>query len=324
MAARPEVLLAIGVDVEEEGLFRGHHPRRPAGVANVAYLQRLEFIPRHFGLPLTLLATYPVIQDPACREVLLTWRDQYAAELGAHPHVWNTPPFTPEEPWQTGQLARPALLAKLDHLLAEHERLLGRPSRCLRMGRFEMPAWLAEHLPGRGILVDSSLLPLHGQDSLDWPFLCPADPHPWGEGPAREQGLWEAPLTVAPLVADSQGLALRLAQALPHGLGQRLLTSFAHLGAVGVQPTMFREPIMRLAARLHLGRGGRVLNMFLHSSELMPGGSPDYASEAAVRQLLNRIAGFLEWLFSRYAVRGVTLGKLPQALAGQTAEGGRP
>ena len=66
--------LVISIDVEEEGLFSGHYPRTPPGVANVGELHRLEFIPREFGFPLTLLVTYPVARDQAACQVLARWR----------------------------------------------------------------------------------------------------------------------------------------------------------------------------------------------------------------------------------------------------------
>ena len=85
--------LVISIDVEEEGLFFGHYPRTPPGVTNIAELSRLAFIPKEFGLPLTLLVTYQVARDPAACQVLTHWRDRYQAEIGVHLHPWNTPPF---------------------------------------------------------------------------------------------------------------------------------------------------------------------------------------------------------------------------------------
>ncbi len=84
--------LVISLDVEEEGLFSGRYPRE-SGVTNVAELRRLEFIPREFGLPLTLLVSYRVARDPAACQVLARWRDLYRAEIGVHLHPWSTPPF---------------------------------------------------------------------------------------------------------------------------------------------------------------------------------------------------------------------------------------
>ena len=84
--------LVISLDVEEEGLFSGRYPRESA-VTNVAELRRLEFIPRDFGFPLTLLVSYRVARDPAACEVLARWRDLHGAEIGVHLHPWSTPPF---------------------------------------------------------------------------------------------------------------------------------------------------------------------------------------------------------------------------------------
>ena len=84
--------LVISLDVEEEGLFSGRYPRE-SGATNVAELRRLEFIPREFGLPLTLLVSYRVARDPAACQVLARWRDLYQAEIGVHLHPWSTPPF---------------------------------------------------------------------------------------------------------------------------------------------------------------------------------------------------------------------------------------
>ncbi len=87
------VYLVITIDVEEEGLFSGRYLRTPSGVTNVAELRRLEFIPREFGFPLTLLVTYPVARDLAAQEVLSAWQREHGAEIGVHLHPWNTPPF---------------------------------------------------------------------------------------------------------------------------------------------------------------------------------------------------------------------------------------
>ena len=73
---------------------------------------------------------------------------------------------------------------------------------------------------------------------------------------------------------------------------------------------MFPLPSMRLAARLHRRRGGQVLNMFLHSSELHPGATPMYPTEAAVGRLTGKIRAFLTWLAGTGPVAGVTLAQV--------------
>jgi len=78
---------------------------------------------------------------------------------------------------------------------------------------------------------------------------------------------------------------------------------------------------MRLAACLHQRRGGRVLTLFLHSSELLPGGSPDFPDAPAVDRLVAKLRGFLAWLVQRGPVTGVTLSGLHELLAANAPGG---
>lgn len=301
------------VDVEEEGLFTGRYPRRPRGLANVAHLERLEFITRRHGLPLTLLATYPVINHPDCRRVLLFWRDQLGAELGAHLHPWNTPPFGPAElpePHLAADIAPGRLRQKLASLLQAHADLLGAPARSFRMGRFDLPPELMAALPELGIKVDSSLVPLRTTMQGPDHFTCPVEPHRPSGGRGRPLPLCEAPLTLVPQLAGSQRVVAALARRLPPAAGRRLKVIYRHLGVVGVQPSMFSAAAMRRAARLHHSRGGRTLVMYLHSSELMPGATPAYPHQAAVAKLVDKIARFLVWLSDKYEIKGRRLSEL--------------
>jgi hypothetical protein len=67
---------------------------------------------------------------------------------------------------------------------------------------------------------------------------------------------------------------------------------------------------MQLAAHLHRRRGGRVLTLFFHSSELQPGASRLFPTEAAVRRFVAKIRAFLTWLVETGPVEGVTLAAL--------------
>ena len=155
--------LIITLDVEEEGLFSGSYRRSGSGVTNVAELKRLEFIARDFGFPLTLLVTYPVARDPAAREVLAAWQQERGAEIGVHLHPWNTPPFTdlPDpEPIPTIKLPPTLLAAKLRTMVDCLTETFQEPPRSFRMGRFDWTPGLLDLLPGFGLMVDSSMVPL--------------------------------------------------------------------------------------------------------------------------------------------------------------------
>ncbi len=304
--------LVISLDVEEEGLFSGRYPRA-AGATNVAELRRLEFIPKEFGFPLTLLVSYQVARDPAACRVLARWRDIYGAEIGAHLHPWSTPPFGDlprPEPVPAARLPRSLLRDKFATLLAQLKDSLGVAPRSFRMGRFDFGPQVLSLLPEFGLQVDSSIVPLtlYGGGAY---FLAPADPF-W-----LSPALLEAPLTQVPVVAALPRALSRLAARLPAPAGRRLLRWFRSLGAAGVQPAWFPLPSLKLAAAWHRRRGGRVLTMFCHSSELQPGASPSFPTERAVAGLIAKIRAFLAWLAQRGPVEGITLSGLYQQWSGK-------
>jgi len=305
--------LAISIDVEEEGLFSGKYPRTPPGVSNVAQLQRLEFIPRELGLPLTLLVTYQVARDGAARKVLEYWRDRWGAEIGAHLHPWNTPPF-PElpgpEPVPSERIPLAVLREKLAGLVACIQDSLGVRPRSFRMGRFDWGPKIMSLLPEMGIKVDSSMVPLTQKIGGPQHFLAPADPFRLQVPAASGATLVEAPLTMVPVLAGAPRSIYRLSAAFPGAWGELFRSWFPYVLAAGVHPPWYPLPSMRLAARLHRRRGGRVLNMFLHSSEIAPGATPQFPTEAAVQRLVQKIRAFLTWLKKTGPVEGVTLSEL--------------
>lgn len=306
------VKLVISVDVEEEGLFSGKYHRTPPGVSNVAALRHLEFIPREFGFPLTFLVTHQVARDPEACRLLAHWRERWGAELGAHLHPWNTPPYAPlpyPEPVRFMNLPRDLLREKMVTLLTSLKNNLGVTPTSFRMGRFDLSNQVLALLPELGFKVDSSMVPLMPHLGGPERLLLPSDPFPL---PGLEPPVWEAPLTMVPIFASAPSLVHRLSQAISGRGGELLLWAFRFLGAPGTQPAWFPLASMQLAASLHRRRGGRVINMFVHSSELHPGASPQFPTPAAVHRLLQKIRMFLTWLQRTGPVQGFTLSQLHQ------------
>ena len=312
--------LVISIDVEEEGLFSGRYRRQPPGVNNVAALRRLEFIPREFGFPLTLLLSYHAATDPEARRILQHWQHRHQAEIGAHLHHWNTPPFghpIEPEPLASRDLPAGLLADKLHTLTQAIKAKFDTPPRSFRMGRFDWWPALLGMLPEFGLTSDSSMVPLAQYPGRVDQFLTPPDPCRLLVGqPPRP--LLEVPLTQVAVSRRLARLAYRFSRRLPAPWGQRLLGKFRLVGAAGIHPAWFPLSSMRLAALLHRGRGGQVLNMFLHSSELQPGATPNFPTEAAVGRLTGKLRAFLAWLVSTGPVSGVTLSGLAQAPPSET------
>ena len=269
--------------------------------------------------------TYPVAQDPAAREVLAAWQQERGAEIGVHLHPWNTPPFTDSpdpEPIPTIKLPPTLLAAKLRTLVDCLTETFQAPPRSFRMGRFDWTPGLLELLPRFGLRVDSSMVPLTFKGEGYKNFLAPADPFWVDDAGSSGTRLLEAPVTMVPVWKASAAAVHRLAGLLPETAGKALLSRYRFVGAAGIHPAWFPQLSMRLAAWLHRRRGGRVLTMFLHSSELFPGGSPQFPDAAAVDRLVAKLRDFLSWLVKRGPVTGLTLSGLYDLLVKSQFEGG--
>lgn len=307
--AKEKLHVVISLDVEEEGLFSGRYAARNAGVSNVSLLPELAPISGEYGFPLTLLCAHSVFANPPALRTLEYMRDRLGAEIGAHLHHWSTPPFLDEinadtKPERTHKLPPDLLEARLDSLLEAGRDFLDAPLTSFRMGRWDLKAPILPLLARRGITVDSSICPLRSFAGGANHFLAPADPY-WHKMPDGGKIL-EAPITQIPLMPK---LATTWEKTWKNNT--RILDSFHFFGALSANPLWHNEKIMCLAVKTHLKRGGRILNLFWHSSEMMPGCSPHVPNQASADRLLQKIFAFCSWLRRDFGAAGITMNQLP-------------
>lgn len=318
MSAGQPLYLVVSLDVEEEGLFGGRYARRACSVRNTESLRRLEPLCR-LGVRPTLFCAHSVLTDAPSRETLVRLRDRHQAEIGAHLHHWNTPPLTvdgtddslPDTADRVPAAAVPeTLLAAKLARLTEAARALGAAPTSFRMGRWDMHRNHWPLLTDAGFLCDASVRPLHSAASpLAGPdhFDAPTSPY-WV--PVRDKKIFEVPLTVTPLVSALP----RFLRSLPAPLGASARAGLKNWGALALLPVYHPLWAMRAVTSLYAARGGRVLSLTWHSSEMMPGGAPHMPDSAAVQGLMDKIAEWLAWLRGRYLVRCVTMDELRREL----------
>lgn len=94
------------------------------------------------------------------------------------------------------------------------------------------------------------------------------------------------------------------------GPQQRPAGFFSLLGSLERQPHLARFADYAAGSRTHVSRGGKVLSLFWHSSEMLPGASPHVPNEAAAAALLEKIRNYLQWLKESFDVQGVTAAQL--------------
>ncbi len=269
----------ITVDTEADNQWQ-----RPSteSVRNISFLPRFQLLCEKYSLPVTYLITYEVATDQSAINILKSFKDR-GAEIGAHLHPWTTPPFSKsrdeDRRWHQfpSELTKEEFRSKLLTLTQEIEKNFGHPTS-YRSGRWGFDESLVSELVAQNYLVDCSVTPKlswretrGGSETKTGPDFRRAKlrPHYFGR-------LFEVPLTViatSSLVRES-GALISLYNALNNGLLKRLLNKvFLRVKTLRIFPeTTVNDlrSIIRAVKRNHLP----VAEFMIHSSELMPGGSP--------------------------------------------------
>jgi hypothetical protein len=319
-----ELELVLSIDVEEEGLFRGRYERRRPSVDNVAHLSRLFPLSAEFGecsgsdLPLNLLCTYSVFADAGACRILDGLRGKCRVEIGAHLHHWNTPPIDPDDE-KGAEYRSPARLSdalfrkRLDTLFSAGRAFCGEDLTSFRMGKWDLHRRFWPFLAEAGVLVDASVRPLHYTPGGPDHYLAPSDPYRVNIGGKM---LLEVPLTCIPLFKALNGSRVFFmppeappenadgARLCPFSLRARLAASVQKWGSLALLPAYHPLWAMKALTRMHAGRGGKVVSLTWHSSEMMPGATPHLPDEAAVEGFLRKMRAYLRWLARFASVRG--------------------
>lgn len=320
--------LLLTVDVEED--MPGWEITDPITVSNAVGLRRLAALCDEFGVLPTYLCTHPMVTRPESAVILAELFTRGGCEIGTHLHPWNTPPYQ-GVPGRTGdertqayymsELGPERFRAKLEVLHRAIADLIGEEPRSFRAGRFGIDAPTLRELVALGYEVDSSVTPLSEHRADAGPDFRGAPQHPYR--PARDDvaRLGNLPIVEIPV---SVGLTRRLPRALqrayvslPKATRLRGLLSSDYLGLVDfawLYPVRFELEHMTRAASVLVQSGAPVLNVFLHSNELVPGQSGRVRTEADVERVLGRLAGLLEYCLEAFDAEPCTLSEAGRAL----------
>jgi hypothetical protein len=313
-----ETPFIITIDTEGDDLWA-----RPREITtrNAAYLPRFQSLCERFGFKPVYLTNY----EMAMSDVFVAFgRDvvaRGAGEIGMHLHAWNSPPLVALgsddlrfQPYLT-EYPEPVMKEKIKTVTRLLEDRFEQKMVSHRAGRWALDGRYAAMLIDEGYCVDCSVTP-----GVDWRGN-PGDPR--GNGGSDYTGFPDRPyfldpsdisrpaagaLLQVPMTTSSSSLYRRV----PWAYRVPLLRQAAHRVAPQLSwlcPTPLLEK-HNLDAMLRVARAARAeaaahLEFMVHSSELMPGGSPTFRDASAIERLYE----YLEMLFEELSAwcRGMTL-----------------
>ena len=304
-------LLVVTVDTEADDLWS-----LPATYTcrNVARLPAFQAVCERHGVRPTYLVSHEVMADVEARAQMVELAGRQRCEIGTHLHGFSTPPEKPLTADDRRAIPfayeYPASVVreKLDYLTQLIEATFGRRPRTIRWGQWGLNGSLVPIMEELGYFVDTTVTP-----GIDWRDFSE-------ERAATAPSFVGAPLAPYSLDRDDVRRA-----------GQ---SSILEVPATVVYQARWHRPVHEALSRIRLGRvsrrvrlaprwlrpfpwvsgealfdvaqaavraGAPLLNMMLHSSELLPGGSPYASTQADVDRTLANLDAF----FGRLAARGL-------------------
>jgi hypothetical protein len=321
-----ETPFIITVDTEGDDIWS-----RPREITthNARFLPRFQSLCESYGWRPVYLTNYEMA---ICGEFVEFARDvlrRDAGEVGMHLHAWNSPPLIPltddDFRYHPYLIEYPdeVMWEKIKFMTALLEERFGRPVLSHRAGRLGFDGRYAAMLLQQGYRVDCSVTPgvdwsgtpgapgmAGGPDYRGFPdrpyFFNPADIRT----PVRG-GLLEVPVTIS-----TSGLFRAAPWAYRLPLAGPLVSRISPMQSWASPGENSLAGMMR-AARSARAAGAVCVEFLVHSSELMPGGSPRFRTASAIERLYAN----LETLFEDLSTwcKGMTLAEFHADMAREKA-----
>lgn len=320
-------VLVITVDTEEDAW----NPGSGDGAAeNIRQLPDLQALFDRYEVRPTYLTTYQVATDSWAAPYLAEVAASGRGEVGCHLHPWNTPPFGQGSSSRTTLMSDLELAqvdSKLVTLVSTLRERIGVPVVSFRAGRWALSARCVPCLERRGIAVDSSVLAyVRWTEGIDAPVFdhIPSKPYRVNGSSLALHDPDGPILEVPPSVGFTRApwkrwsRVHRLAE-MPLVRGLHLPWLLARTGVVerlALCPEVFKAEEMIALSRTMLLESRPVLNVFFHSSTLLPGSTPFVETRADREAFLGRIERYLETLMTMTELHSLTLAEVGEAHRG--------
>lgn len=310
--SKPRILFLLTLDTEEEWDWGGPFPASPFSTRNTSRIPLFQAFCRRLGIRPTYFVDYAVCQSAESVGHLQRALDIGECEIGAHLHPWCTPPVAEEVNPETSHIVNlplPLVRQKLQNLSGQIEETLGIRPVSFRAGRWGMNGPLLRLLAEEGYQVDSSVFPMYSDIGFSYraaPFVPYWPDFSDGLVPGAQREILEIPVSSGfnrgnfGLLESIHGTLSSLPWRLFRGVG--ILWHLGLLRKINVSPELCATRDMKSCIASYLKRAHPVVNMFLHSSSLLPGCTPYVSSEADVERLYRAIEETFRFLDSKAEV----------------------
>ena len=305
----------ITVDTEGDNLWQPvirSNGMREITVKNAAYIERFQRVcEEHHFIP-TYLVNYEMAQAEPFVGMAKEWAKDGKCEIGMHMHAWNTQPIF-ELKYKSGrnnpyacEYPRRILWEKLkvlNNLLYEEFDIIPLSHRG---GRWYIDAWYVQALKKLGYIVDCSVTSgvswkacigyeCYGRDYTRYPHKTY-----YMDGKCLAEEKSSGILEVPPTIMDYP-LQEKVRKMIKSPLSYKEIAS----QKMWLRPNGNNLKEMLQIAAHYEKSSCDYLEFMIHSSELMPGGSPVFTTKESIEKMYTHLEILFERLERSY--KGVTL-----------------
>lgn len=306
--------LHVVVDTEEEFDWSAEPSRSSTSVKHMNFLWRFQEICRKYNIEPCYVIDYAIASQSSSSSVLKKWHDAGECSIGAHLHPWVNPPFTEQLSvgnMYPGNLDKQVEYEKLRTLRDLIQHVFNFKPIIYKAGRYGFGPNTADILNDLGFEIDMSFYPSFdlsndgGPDHRHIPF-----------GPFYIHGnrgkLLSLPVSSA--IVGMYPKAFEWGRSLEKYKVPALLSRLHIADRLALSPEGFTsEEHLKLTKRM-LGKGESIFNLSLHSSSVMPGGSPYVQSEADVDAILSSCDRFFSFFINTLKGTPTTPERIQNAL----------
>ncbi len=303
----------ITVDTEADDQWKN---RGEISLENIKFLHKFQSLCEKYDFFPTYLVSYEVANDENSVKVLKEWLKSERCEIGAHLHPWTTPPYTESEKKNRQENAFPSelddevLKNKLISLTNKIKKSFEIEPKSFRAGRWGFDKIASKYLFDLEYKVDCSVTPkvswknfkgkVKGQGGPDFKNSSVYPGY-------LESGLLEAPITIIYTgIFKKEGILTRKFSTMPNSFIKKVLNKlFFQLRWCRIFPETTLEDLKKVYKSAKKNKLP-VLEFMIHSSELMPGGSPYAKNKEAVERIYEKLEGFFKYL-KKENIKGITL-----------------
>lgn len=288
----------ITIDTEGDDLWK--RVTTPSGmreikVENAKYITRFQTLCEKYQYKPTYLVNYEMAGAEAFVSQAREWWRDGKCEIGMHMHAWNTPPIYQlpfnkkgHNPY-AGEYSRSILWQKMLTMTKTIEKTFGARPISHRGGRWYIDPWYIRALLQLGYQVDCSVTPginwnstigntMYGPDYSHFPKNVYFMDRNRLDKPMKQSSDTSAVLQIPPTIINAP-LTSRI---------QKIAQDPLNAGKILKEKIWLRPNGANLKEMLYIvekTRNRDYIEFMLHSSELMPGGSPTFRTKQSIEKL---------------------------------------